>query len=338
MKEIIDSLMVNELQTQKLKGLSVGVIYGKNEYTAGIGKINNSTSKSPTDTTIFELASIGKLFTAALFQMEVSRNRVKYDDLISDHLAISKISFPKTGKATLLELATHTSGFPSIPESMINKMIDFKNPYAALEIQDLHEYLENCNQNKEPGEYEYSNFGMGLLGYILELKHGLAYEQMIKQEICNRLNMKNTTITLSEEQKENLAQGFDEAGKETPVWTDKVLTGAGSFLSNVADMLKFIKANLNLNYSTLSPQLIECHKVKAKDFIGIGWHIESIVINHSEKEDILWHNGGAGGYFSFIAINKKHQCGVIAFTNSAKDITDFGFKLITSIIERKKSH
>ena len=70
MKEIIDSLMVNELQTQKLKGLSVGVIYGKNEYTAGIGKINNSTSKSPTDTTIFELASIGKLFTAALFQID----------------------------------------------------------------------------------------------------------------------------------------------------------------------------------------------------------------------------------------------------------------------------
>jgi serine-type D-Ala-D-Ala carboxypeptidase/endopeptidase len=327
MEESIDNIMEASIKEQQLIGVVVGIVQPNSTLIRGYGTMRAGANITPDGSTMFELASIGKLFTTAAVQIGVNGNDFDWDDPIAKRLS-SKIQMPISCKATLRNLATHTSGMPALPSNFLEKMTDEQNPYKNLSINDLYDYLTTCKEDKKIGEYEYSNFGMGVLGHILELKYRKKYEDIIKDEICAPLAMHNTTIALSPTQKAQLAQGYDEKGQPTPIWQDTVLAGAGSFLSNAEDMVKFIQANLDEANSTISPQLMACHAPQMKGETGLGWHIEDVIMS----KQIWWHNGGTGGYSSYIAIDKNSKSGCIILSNSAKDITEIGKMLMLMLM------
>lgn len=316
----------NLLQNEQREGLMIGIVKDGKTFVKGFGVTQKGSAIAPDSTTLFELASVGKLFTTSAIQIGVEKGDFNWDDKISKYLS-PKVSIPPAYDVTLRSLATHTSGLPSLPKNMVDKMTDDKNPYKDLSINDLYEYLKICNENTPVGESNYSNFGMGLLGHILELKYGKKYEDIVIAEMCSKLAMSNTIVTLSDENKRKLAQGYDETGSPNPVWQDTVLTGAGSFLSTAADMVKFIKANLDARNSPISSSLIACHAQQLGGETGLGWHLSNSFIDEMlGNKGIIWHNGMAGGYSSYLAIDTKAQCGIIILSNSAKDITAFGMK------------
>ncbi len=329
--ERIDKNVEKYMKEAHIKGLVVGIVKNNQTYYKGYGRINDLSDEKPDSNTIFELASIGKVFTAAAVNIGIFRKEMDWNQTLANCLK-NQVKIPQNYKGTLLHLATHTSGLPSLPQNMIDKMIDEKNPYKAIKKQDIYDYLKECNENTTIGTYEYSNFGMGVLGHILELENHEIYENIVKKEICNVLGMKNTTITLSDEQKKLVAQGYDEDGNPNPIWQDSVLTGAGSFLSNTADMCLFIKANLNKNYASISPQLIACHEPQLDGITGLGWHLSNTWMDDLlGLKGVIWHNGGAGGYSSYIALDPKTKSGIIVLCNSAKDVTSLGTKLIHNV-------
>jgi CubicO group peptidase (beta-lactamase class C family) len=326
LQEIINNRSKKELQHRALIGMSIGLIKDNETIITNIGYKNLKTKEVADEHTIYELGSIGKLFTAIMLQIGESRGDFKFDDSLHKHLN-GIVQLNQKCKATLLHLATHTSGFPTIPNMMLNKISNFANPYLDLSISDLHEYLELCEENKNLGNYEYSNLGMGLLGYIFELKYDKDYETIIKEEILKKIGMINTSISLSKSHYQNIAQGYDDEGNESEIWIDKVLTGAGSFLTNLSDMLKFIRVNLNQEICEISEELQKCHIPKHKEFVGLGWHIEPSDSNLK----IHWHNGMTGGCSTFIGLNKSRQIGLVILSNSTHEITGFGFDLINEI-------
>lgn len=309
-------------------GLIVGVVRGDRVFIKGFGKKSKERGDAPDAQTIFELASIGKIFTASAAQILSERGEISFDDSIDKRLNPTVKMCEKAKNITLRQLATHTSGLPSFPESFIPKIKDELNPYKDLTVRDLYDYLATCENLGAVGKFDYSNLGMGVLGHILELKTGKSYETIVKDEIVNRLEMKNTTITLSAEQRELLAQGYNEQGNPNPVWEDSVLTGAGSFLSNAEDMTKFIRANFDASHSEISNFLLKTHEKQTGGETGLGWHYYSrFFAALTDEEDVIWHNGGAGGYASFIAINKKTKSGVIVLSNTTDDVTWLGTRL-----------
>jgi hypothetical protein len=69
--------------------------------------------------------------------------------------------------------------------------------------------------------------------------------------------------------------------------------------------------------------------------VGLGWHISK-----GAEGDIIWHNGGTGGYRTFAGFVKETGKGVVVLTNSDKGADDLGFHLLNSadkLIEVKKS-
>ena len=68
----------------------------------------------------------------------------------------------------LVDLASQSSGLPRMPYNMGPK--DIKNPYADYTPELMFEFLGKYQLQRPPGKYEYSNLGMGLLGYILARK------------------------------------------------------------------------------------------------------------------------------------------------------------------------
>lgn len=328
LQERIDKLGEAYVKTGNNVGLVIGIIQNDKVYIQGYGKTSKESNTKPDSLTLFELASVGKLFTTSALQVFADRGELSLDDNIKRYLS-EKVSLPEAVKNTSLgQLATHTSGFPSIPDSFNSKMKDEQNPYKDLTKADMYEYLASCDCKKPDGQYKYSNFGMGLLGHIFELKYKDTYESIIKREICSKLVMKNTVITLDDEQKQLLAQGYDAEGNPNPVWEDSVLTGAGSFLSNAEDMIKFIEANLDESGSTISASLIKTQERQPNGATGLGWHYPMFGEKLLGLKDIIWHSGMAGGYSSYIAIDKNNDTGIIILSNTANDVRSLGVKIM----------
>src|SRR5690606_38997907 len=194
------------------------------------------------------------------------------------------------------------------------KMDDERNPYERLTTQDLLDYLKTCQGKQPEGNFLYSNFGMGLLGYILGLKTGLAYEEAVQRELLQPLEMKNTFVTPDSSKAHYIVQGYDAAGNPNPVWIDTVLTGAGSFLSNASDMLLFIQAHLE-EHSPLYSSLSKTYKQQTVKDSRLGWISPDGLDQFLGLGHVVWHNGMAGGYSSYIALDTVNSNGIILLFN-----------------------
>ena len=151
------------------------------------------------------------------------------------------------------------------------------------------------------------------------------------QRICRPLGMTNTLITLTPELRARLATGYNAAGEPVANWDMPTLAGAGALRSTANDMLKFVAANLGLTKSDLWPamQLAQAPRHEASSpampdtQIGLCWHV-----SNQFGTEVIWHNGGTGGYHSFIGFDQKNRRGVVVLSNSAHFIDDIGFHLL----------
>jgi len=327
----IDNQVNKYISDENSFGLVVGVFKNGRVYLKGYGTTEKGKEILPDSSTTFELASTSKLFTTSTLQILVDEGLLNLDDKIQTILG-EKVKLPLIAQnTTLRHLAAHLSGFPSLPNSFIAKMNDETNPYKDLITQDIYDYLKNCEGKQNDGTFEYSNFGMGLLGHLLELKTGIKYEQLVKQKLLIPISMNQTFVTIDSLNKLNIIDGFDENGNQAPIWEDKVLTGAGSFLSNGTDMMKFIKANLDDKETTISKSLLVTHNQQLDGETGLGWILPSSADKLLGNKNIVWHNGMAGAYSSFIAIDKVNKFGLFVLSNKAVDVTKLAMKLTINV-------
>lgn len=293
------------------------------------------TSKQPDATpanenTVYEIGSITKVFTGILLAEAVKRGEVKLDDPISKYLP-DTVKTPKfNGKEiTLLDLTTQSSGLPSLPDDFKPK--DPLNPYADYTVQRLYDFLGRVELKHEIGiKFEYSNLGVGLLGHILALQAKMGYEDLVKNRILKPLGMKDTAIALSPSMRSQLAVGHDMTGKPTPNWDLPTFAGAGALRSTASDMAKFVSANLGLTKTPISDSVAEAQKIRRKFdgspvTISFNW-----ITTKSADRDIIWHNGGTGGYRTFVGMDFERKRGVFVATNSADSVDDLGFHLLNS--------
>jgi hypothetical protein len=140
--------------------------------------------------------------------------------------------------------------------------------------------------------------------------------------------MNSTRLKLTPEMQARLAQGHNEAGQPAMNWDIPTLAGAGALRSTVNDLLLFVAANLSATNSTLTTIIQQTHVVQSGTGasnleIALGWHVLK-----KEGSEIVWHNGGTGGYRSFLGFDKSSGRGVVVLSNSANDIDDIGRHLL----------
>jgi serine-type D-Ala-D-Ala carboxypeptidase/endopeptidase len=315
--------MASDYLADRPNGALVIAFYQRgNQSVQGFGKISDSNKNPPDARTIFEIGSVTKIFTATLLEKMADDGAVKLDDPISLYLPKDVVSPKKNNREITLEnLATHTSGLPRLPE---NLFVTMNNPYANYTTEDLYKSLATVQLASEPGKKSvYSNYGYGLLGKILELKAGKPYETLIQEMICSPLDLQNTTTKLSAEQKERLTPGHNPKGEMVSNWDFDALAGCGAIRSDAEDLLKFVEANFGKTNSGISKTLNETEEVRFKensfsDGIGLGWQIK----DEAAGLTFYWHNGGTGGYRSFVGFDKQNQIGVVVLSNYGDATTE----------------
>jgi CubicO group peptidase (beta-lactamase class C family) len=333
----IKTILADRIDTAKKSvGMVVGVIGPQGTRTVSYGKLSSTDLRTPDGDTVYEIGSITKVFTSLLLSDMVEKGEVKLDDPVSKYLPASvKVPERNGKKITLLDLATQSSGLPRMPDNFHPK--DQANPYADYTSAQLYEFLSGYELTRDPGEkYEYSNLGVGLLGHALALRAGKDYETLLRDRILKPLKMDNTAITFTPWMKAHLAAGHNAMLLPAANWDIVTLTGAGAIRSTANDMLKFLGAWLGYTQSPLAAamktQLARRRPTgMANVEIALGWHI----LTNYDRE-IIWHNGGTGGYHTFAAFDPKSRTGVVVFSNSANDVDDIGRHLMEPRYELAK--
>jgi CubicO group peptidase (beta-lactamase class C family) len=327
MKEVLDNLVST---------YHAGLVKGEHSEIHGYGEVSEGNPEPPDGNTLFDIGSITKTFTTTLLSVLVEEGQLSLGDQVR-RLVPALSGFPP--EMTLLQLATHTSGLPKMPSDIFRSMLrNRSNPYATYTTDDLLAHLSK--QRPKPSRITtvkpkmYSNLGLALLGHILARKLGEPYEQAVVSRICTPLGMLDTRITLTQEQNERLSTPHSSNGKLVPAWDLPAFAGAGALRSTANDMLKFLRANLGINPSTLTEALEICQGVQMKaspsqglaqrmfqrggdtgqyiQEMALAWNVGRLC---AVGRPVYWHHGATGGYQAFTGFVKSSATGVVVLAN-----------------------
>ena len=327
-----DSALRTILEQRVAEKRSAGIVVGvldPDGHTQIVAAGDPGPGRPPLDgNTVFEIGSITKVFTATLLAELAEEGKVRLDDPVQKYLPATVRMPTRNGKAiTLALLAEQRSGLPRLPDNM--KPADPANPYADYSVQQLYDFLSHYELTRDPGEsFEYSNLGVGLLGHVLSLATGKSYEDLVRERVTAPLGMTHTSIALTPWMRDHLASGHDPEGRVVANWDLPTLAGAGALRSTALDMLKFVDAYLHRARGALGRAMTLAQRARAPAgpgaSIGLNW-----LIVHPAADTIVWHNGGTGGYRTFVGFTPSRALGVVVLTNSGgAGADDIGMHLL----------
>ena len=318
-------------------GVVVGIVDAKGARFYSRGRMDVRGDRAVGPDTIFEIGSITKTFTSLILADMVLKGEVKLDDPISKYLPGGVKAPSRNGREiTFLDLATHTSGLPRMPSNI--KPADPMNPYKDYTAERMYEYLNGHKLNFDIGaRYLYSNIGAGVLGQVLALRAGKDYETLVRERILAPLGMKDTAIVLGGSRKDRFATPHDEKLKPTSPWDFTGLAGAGALRSTARDMSKYAAASLGLVKTPLSGAMALTHEPRRifEDMgmaLGLGWHLFQ-----SRGALIIWHNGGTGGFRSYLGLCPKTGTAIVWLSNSSTELPELGAKQLLDPLPEARS-
>lgn len=321
--QTIEEKIKQRVEYGETPGIVVGIYENGTITYHAFGVTNLDTKEVVTPKTLFEIGSITKTFTCSMAAVLSLNQQINFSDPAQRYLPAKMVLPERNGKIITVEhLATAHSGLPRMPLNFQPQ--DPSNPYIDYREAELTYFISNFDLTRDPGiEYEYSNLGMGLLGFILTRVKEKPYSKLLDELITKPLEMNHTFINGMRAEKP-MASGYaDKIPMKAWTWNDQsVITGAGGIVSNAEDMMKYLVAQMNTN-SPLSKAFTLAHQPRAdagKMKIGYGWHIRD--------EHLVWHNGGTGGFRSFAGFDKVKNKAVVVLTNSTAGADDLGFHLL----------
>lgn len=239
-----DGIIPLQLERSDVAGATVLVMKdGKDLLRKGYG-FSDVAKKKPVDpeTTMFRLASISKLFTWISVMQLAEQGKLDIDADVNKYLDFQIA--PAFGKPiTLRNLMTHTGGF----EEEIRDIL-LTDPKQATPLREF--MIENQPRRIfPPGEVPaYSNYGVGLAGYIVQRASGEPFEQYIAEHIFQPLGMKHSSFKqpLAEDLLPFPSNGYRN-NTEKPAVGFEIFNPApaGGVSSSASDMGRFALALLN---------------------------------------------------------------------------------------------
>ncbi len=246
---------------------------------------------------LFEIGSVTKVFTGLLLADLVSGGTVSGSTVRLADRAESYLPGGVDSPVTLLQLATHTSGLPRLPPGFLPRaLLHPGDPYAGYResrlLRAARRSLASAAGTAGAAPYSYSNFGYGLLGYLLGRAAGEPYEALVADRLTGPLGLTSTTFGGQP------VQGT-KRGRPVPPWHLGALSGCGGLRSTAADMASLLVACLEPS-SVFSLSFEPRAVIGPAAAIGLGWH---------HKHEVIWHNGMTGGFSAMVAIPARRPAG-----------------------------
>ena len=325
----IDSIAQDFVRQKHAQSLAIGILHRNQSNSYFFGSLEKGIDTLADENTIFEIASLTKIFTATLLADLVDRQIISLEDSISKFLPDSVAANPAIQKITFKTLANHTSGLPRLPANLASAPgYKANDPYAHYDQKALFSFLKDFVQIREPeAEYEYSNVGYGLLGELIAIITKKTFQKSLEDVITGPLEMSNTIEKINPKV-HSLIKVYNKDGEEVPQWSFQALAATGAIKSSVKDLLSFAKTHFEMPETDLQKAMALTRQFTffnpPSTDIGLAWHM-----NMLEDGVIYYHHAGATyGSSSFIALAPDDKTAVVILSNSALDVSRIGIEIL----------
>jgi beta-lactamase class C len=217
-----------------IPAMAVGVTVDGRHYVFDYGIASKATGKHVDASTLFEIGSITKTFTASLVSYAQLAGKLSLSDEVSADLpSLRGTSFDDV---RLVNLGTHTAG--GLPLQFPD---DIQNDDDAIK------YYQRWKPSHSAGTYRlYSNPSIMLLGLIAAKRMDAGFATLMQSELFTPLGLRNTFLVVPGDQLSRYAQGYTNAGKPRRMSPGPLAAEAYGIRTTAPDMLRFIDANMNL--------------------------------------------------------------------------------------------
>lgn len=351
----VDSLIRHYSKQHTIVGLSIGVVHKNASYTKSYGYTAHNKTDEITDSTLFNVASISKLFTATAIMQLVEAGKLKLTDKLANVLPGFQMKDHRHLEITIQQLLTHSSGL--MWDNHLKNSPD--NPSAlSLYLKELEDQKLAFKPGTKMSYATYSNVAFDLLGMVIEKVANQSFEDYVTENILLKTGMVNSTYTYETIDSTQLAlpqiiagsskaikrlnfKGIDR--KRNPILnnqplalTNHITVGesyehnpSGNLLSSTSELNLWMKELLStyhqktsqgtLKTETLLSMWQENKQVEGKEVsIGLGWWVKQ----NQAFGNSYFHVGTNPGYSSILMVYPKQEFGIVILCNGwyAKDI------------------
>jgi|JI10StandDraft_1071094.scaffolds.fasta_scaffold04138_17 CubicO group peptidase (beta-lactamase class C family) len=351
-KEIdaIESIAKKYIREYAITALSIGIVKNSEPYTFHYGYTDVNGRVPISDSTMFHLASVTKLFTATAIMQLIESGHLGLEEKLVDILPAFKMRDKRAKKITVWHLLTHTSGlmWDNIIENSPNDTSS-----ARLFLQKLSKRKLNFRPGEKLSYKTYSNTAYDLLGMVVEKKSGKIFSDYVTENILNPLQMKRSTYDYKDIDSTYLALPVLLSGKSKKIarlnligldTNDLTLVSSnglglinhnvygedyehnpsGNLISSALELNRWIqgmleiysnsKSNSVLSRNSLSQMWsIQRHINNSKTSIGLGWW----VYQDDKLGTSVFHVGNNPGFCSILMIFPDQKLGISVLSNAS---------------------
>lgn len=269
--------------------------FNKNGEIKEKGEINKAKEMD------YELGSITKTMTGDIIYYLENNKKINVDESIDKYISLKEGKYP-----TIRSLLTHSNGYKTIYGKGIASVF---NPMENYGEEDAIKVIEKLNDFKE-SSFQYSNFGYGTLGLVIEKVAGKPYDEVFRSYLAEKYDIKDEDLWKKE-------VGFNN--NRTYNWGDySFYIPAGAAVLNVDDLFKYLEKNIE-NYKNNSIKYEPLRKEKTNfeeirnfginfDGVSYGWLLDI-------EKNIVAHPGELPTATAFIGFNGEKNVGVIVLIN-----------------------
>lgn len=267
--------------------------------------------------TTFQIGSVTKTITGVLLATCIQRGETTLDATVGDVLGTRA---GRLADVTLRAVATHRSGLPRLPPNL--EPVDQADPYAAYSVEDLYASLEVVDLDPAAA-FAYSNYGFMLLGRLVEELAGKPYADLAADRVFRPLQLTTAGCPPPEAGR---APGYGDA-TEAPWWRTSV-PGAGGVGMSITDLGSYLRAHLDGSGDAALDEALDLAVTMQADppnGVGLGW---------IHQGGGWWHNGGTGGFTSFVALHvpTRKAVGLLANGHGLTTLDTAGFAVLTEML------
>ncbi|OXB09903.1 serine hydrolase [Flavobacterium reichenbachii] len=325
-QEIIASMDKNAAalsQKSKANSVSIGIVKDGKTYTRHYGEIDKGKGNTATDNTLFEVASITKLFTGLLTAQAVVEGKINPEDDIRKYITGSYPNLEYQGNPIRIkDLVSFRTGFShDLPDNEELRKNRNDSSYLAFKKMDdsysrafFFEDLKKMKLDTLPGtKFKYSNGSLHLTAHILENVYHKSYETLLQENIFSKLSL-NSTI-LNAKPNTVIANGYDGRNVLMPNLSDNLWGAAGCIKSTLKDLTKFITYECSKNKIVTESQ----RNVLNSDQTWNGYFWDYVQVDGNGEN--FWKHGGAFGTQNMMLIYPERKIGISVIVNISDEKT-----------------
>lgn len=261
---------------------------------------------------LFEIGSITKTFTGLILARMAVEGKLDLHDAAIELLPAGVGHRGEGPPVTLLDLATHRSGLPGMPDNA--GPLQRAEAYTDYHSDGLYEYIGRHGLAKPAHPpFQYSNLGFAVLGAALTARAKAPYEELLRRGITGPLGMRDTMVTLDAGHAARLLPGYDGRTHRTPRWDLDAFAPAGGIRTTADDLLTYLEAELHPERTPIAAGLRESQKLRdrtgSNSFIALAWM-------YNGDTGVYEHGGATGGFTSGAFFDPRRDFAGVVLVNA----------------------